>query len=77
MSNRSSNSRHTAAPDSRVTTVGDQRETLGAGGHVSAGGNRLMWWVIAAFAVQFAVWAAWLTFAAQHPIAEVPLVTGR
>jgi hypothetical protein len=37
----------------------------------------LIWIVVAVFAVQIAVWVAWITFAAQHPVAEVPLATAR
>ena len=37
----------------------------------------LIWIVIAAFVVQIAVWAAWITFASKHRVAEVPLATGR
>jgi hypothetical protein len=36
-------------------------------------GNRLLWWVTAAFAVQLAAWAAWFALAARHPVADVPL----
>ena len=36
--------------------------------------SRLWLWVLAAFAVQLAVWAAWLTYAGRHPVAEVPVV---
>jgi hypothetical protein len=37
----------------------------------------LIWIVVAAFVVQIAVWAAWITFASKHRVAEVPLATGR
>jgi hypothetical protein len=37
----------------------------------------LIWIVAAAFVVQIAVWAAWITFASKHRVAEVPLATGR
>ena len=37
----------------------------------------LIWWVVAVFAVQIAVWTAWITFAAKHKVAEVPLVNTR
>lgn len=37
----------------------------------------LMWVVIVIFAVQIAVWTAWITFASKHRVAEVPLVTTR
>jgi hypothetical protein len=36
--------------------------------------GRLWLWFVAAFVVQVAVWAAWLTIAAKNPVAEVPLV---
>jgi hypothetical protein len=39
--------------------------------------SKLWLWFVAAFAFQFAVWAAWLTFASHHKVAEVPLATGR
>ncbi len=39
--------------------------------------SRLWLWFVAAFALQFAVWAAWLTFASHHTVSEVPLATGR
>jgi hypothetical protein len=32
-----------------------------------------MRWVGLAFALQIAVWTAWLIFASRHPVAEVPL----
>ncbi len=32
-----------------------------------------MWLVVAIFVVQIAVWAAWITFASKHRVAEVPL----
>jgi hypothetical protein len=37
----------------------------------------LMWIVVAAFIVQIVVWTAWITFASQHRVADVPLATGR
>jgi hypothetical protein len=37
----------------------------------------LMGIVVAAFIVQIAVWAAWITFAAKHRVAEVPLANSR
>jgi len=40
-------------------------------------GRRLIWIVVAVFTVQIAVWAAWITFASKHRVAEVPLATGR
>lgn len=43
----------------------------------NSNGRRLIWIVVAAFAVQIAVWAAWITFASKHRVAEVPLATGR
>jgi hypothetical protein len=36
-------------------------------------GSRLIVWVAVAFFVQAVVWTGWLTFAAQHRVAEVPL----
>jgi len=39
--------------------------------------SRLIWVVVAIFAVQIAVWAAWITFAAKHKVVEVPLATAR
>jgi hypothetical protein len=38
---------------------------------------RLIWIVVAVFAVQIAVWVAWITFAAKHKVTEVPLTTAR
>lgn len=35
--------------------------------------SRLWLWFVAAFAVQLAVWAAWLAIASQNRVAEVPL----
>jgi Na+/melibiose symporter-like transporter len=40
-------------------------------------GRRLIWIVVAAFTVQIVVWAAWITFASKHRVAEVPLVQTR
>jgi len=37
----------------------------------------LMGIVVAAFIVQIAVWAAWITCAAKHRVAEVPLANSR
>ena len=37
----------------------------------------LMWVVVVIFAAQVAVWAAWITFASRHRVAEVPLATAR
>jgi len=31
--------------------------------------------VVAAFALQLAVWTAWFLVAARHPVAEVPLAS--
>lgn len=39
-------------------------------------GSRVWWWVVAAFALQFAAWTAWLIIAAHQKIEEVPLATG-
>ena len=41
----------------------------------SARRSRWWLWVIVAFLVQFAVWTAWLIFAAHNPVEEVPLAT--
>ena len=30
-------------------------------------------WIVAAFAVQFAVWIAWFIVAAHHPVEEIPV----
>lgn len=38
-------------------------------------GSRLWLWFVLAFVVQGAVWTAWFTIAARHPVAEVPLET--
>ena len=43
----------------------------------SARPSRLWWWFIAAFAIQAAVWTAWISLAAQHRVEEVPLATAR
>jgi hypothetical protein len=39
--------------------------------------SQLIWIVVAVFAVQIAIWAAWITFAAKHKVADVPLATAR
>ncbi|HVS51547.1 MAG TPA: hypothetical protein VHD62_04260 [Opitutaceae bacterium] len=39
--------------------------------------SRLLWWALAAFAIQLAVWTAWFVLAAHHPVAEVPLASSR
>lgn len=39
--------------------------------------SKIWLWFVAACALQVAVWAAWLTFAAHHPVEEVPLATAR
>lgn len=36
-------------------------------------GGRIVWIIVAVFAVQIAVWTAWITFASKHRVAEVPL----
>ena len=36
-----------------------------------------VWVVVAVFAVQIAVWTAWIAFASKHRVAEVPLATVR
>lgn len=38
-------------------------------------GSRLWLWFVAAFLIQMAAWTAWLVFASQHKVAEVPLAT--
>jgi hypothetical protein len=40
----------------------------------NTGKSRLWLWFVAVMALQAAVWAAWLTVASQHKVAEVPLV---
>jgi len=35
--------------------------------------SRLWLWVVAAFAIQIAVWTGWFILASKHPVAEVPL----
>jgi hypothetical protein len=42
-----------------------------------SGGGKWLWIVVAIFVVQIGVWAAWITFASKHRVAEVPLTTGR
>ena len=37
--------------------------------------SRLWLWVLAAFAVQLTVWAAWIVLASHHHVEEVPLAT--
>jgi hypothetical protein len=37
----------------------------------------LMGIVAGVFTLQIAVWAAWITFASKHRVAEVPLATTR
>ena len=44
---------------------------------VKSGSGKWLWIVVAVFAVQIGVWAAWITFASKHKVAEVPLATGR
>lgn len=39
--------------------------------------SRLWLWCVAVMALQAAVWAAWLTVASHHKVAEVPLVQSR
>lgn len=34
---------------------------------------RLWWWVGALFAIQLAVWTAWLVFAAHNKVEEIPV----
>lgn len=38
-------------------------------------GSRVWWWVVVAFALQFAAWTAWLIIAAHQKVQEVPLAT--
>ncbi len=40
-------------------------------------GRRLIWIVTAVVTLQIAVWAAWITFASNHRVAEVPRATTR
>lgn len=35
--------------------------------------SRLWLWFVAAFLIQGAAWAAWLTIAAKHKVQDVPL----
>ena len=35
--------------------------------------SKLWLWFVAAFALQFAAWAAWFVVAAKHPVEEIPL----
>ena len=35
--------------------------------------SRIWLWVVAAFAIQLAVWTGWFILASKHPVAEVPL----
>lgn len=37
--------------------------------------SRFWWWIIVAFALQFAAWTVWIIVATHHPIEEVPIVT--
>ena len=37
--------------------------------------SKLWLWVVAAFVVQIIAWAVWLTIAAKHKVADVPLAT--
>ncbi len=37
----------------------------------------LLCWALALFALHVAAWTAWFIIAAHHPVAEVPLTTGR
>lgn len=39
--------------------------------------SRLWIWFVAAFALQLAAWAVWLTIAAQHRVQEVPVAPSR
>jgi hypothetical protein len=39
--------------------------------------SKLWLWVVAAFVVQATVWFFWIRYAAQHRVAEVPLVIAR
>lgn len=35
--------------------------------------SKLLWWVLAAFGLQFAAWTAWFVIASHHRVEEVPL----
>ncbi|MCF7687169.1 MAG: hypothetical protein K9M98_10450 [Cephaloticoccus sp.] len=37
--------------------------------------SRLWLWIVAAFALQLAVWTLWLVLASKNKVEEVPLVT--
>lgn len=37
--------------------------------------SKLWLWFVALFALQFAVWGAWITLASRNKVAEVPLAT--
>lgn len=37
--------------------------------------SRLWLWFVAAFALQLAMWTAWIVIASQHKVQEVPLAT--
>jgi hypothetical protein len=43
----------------------------------STKGTKLWLWILVAFLLQLAAWGAWLTIAARHKVAEVPLATPR
>ncbi|MGA2016934.1 MAG: hypothetical protein ABSH26_08250 [Opitutaceae bacterium] len=36
---------------------------------------RIWWWCAGAVALHLIAWSAWLTIAARHPVASVPLAT--
>ena len=36
--------------------------------------SRLWWWFVAVCLLQLGAWAAWITIASKHKVAEVPLV---
>lgn len=38
------------------------------------GRSRLWWWFVAAFLLQAAAWIVWFMIAAEHRVAEVPVV---
>ncbi len=49
----------------------------GAAGTLEPRPSRLWIWFVAAFALQFAAWAVWLTIASQHRVQEVPVAPAR
>jgi hypothetical protein len=37
--------------------------------------SRVGWWIAAAVCLHILVWVWWFSFAARHPVREVPLAT--